>query len=141
MSYQEQTTINEGTGPIDSKNATKDVGATIESLPECRAFFELARSSGADRHFRRPGYITLFAPNNEAMSKAETPADANAFVLRHLALGGKTAADLRLMQDLQMLEGEALKVDRATMRIGNATLVRTDIPATNGFVHVIDGVF
>ena len=143
MSYQEQTQQSSGTGPVDEKNATKDVRATIEGLPECREFFDLARRSGADKHFRRPGYITVFAPNDEAMQKAGTPSDAGAFVLRHVALGGKTEADLRLMQDLPTLAGVPLKVTKedGALRIGNARLVTTDIPATNGFVHIVDGVF
>ncbi len=140
MSYQEQTTASQGTGPVDTKNATSDVESTLASLPECSRFLELARSTGADRNFRLPGYVTVFAPANDAINSLQPVPDSIEFVLRHILLGGKTSADLALMDRVETLAGNPLSVQKeeGTVRIGGARLVRSDIPATNGFVHLID---
>lgn len=95
------------------------------------------------------GPFTLFAPTDEAF--AEIPRDERIALLKdkaklqkvlsqHVLDGKVMAADVKegtvksyLGQTLTITTGDAVKVE-------DATVVRTDIPASNGVVHVIDKV-
>jgi uncharacterized surface protein with fasciclin (FAS1) repeats len=52
------------------------------------------------------------------------------------------AADLKDGQMLKTAEGESLKVSikDGVVKINGATVVKADVSASNGVVHVIDGV-
>ena len=60
----------------------------------------------------------------------------------HVVPGKLTAADLSDGQQLETVAGETLtvKIDGDKVMVGDATVVKPDVEASNGVVHVIDTV-
>jgi uncharacterized surface protein with fasciclin (FAS1) repeats len=139
MSYTDQTTVNQGTGPVDETLRTDNILDTAKNMPEISRFVENIRAAGLESGLRGPDFKTVFAPFNEAMHK-DLDADR---IARHIVLGSQTEADLRTASGLQTVSGEVLEVefgsDRFT-RVGGANIIRRDVPCVNGHIQVIDKV-
>lgn len=95
--------------------------------------------------------VTVFAPTDEAFAALpegaldELLADTDRLseVLQyHVVPGTVTAAELVAMPTATTLQGEALQVstDGAGVMINDATVLQSDVMATNGVIHVIDTV-
>jgi uncharacterized surface protein with fasciclin (FAS1) repeats len=129
---------------IDEKLKTSTIAETLARIEECSAFQKLVRDADIGYLLRRSGLHTLLAPRNEALRgfTPATPDDAEGFVSGHLLGGGIESFDLRRVKSVKTLAGKTLPVEPedGSFRIGNALIVRSDIPCTNGVVHVIDAV-
>ena len=96
------------------------------------------------------GPFTVFAPTDEAFAKiAKADLDAllankdklKAVLTYHVVAGNKMAADVTGAKELATVNGAALAIDTtAGVKVGGATVVKTDIAASNGTIHVIDTV-
>ncbi|XP_063234267.1 uncharacterized protein LOC134537601 [Bacillus rossius redtenbacheri] len=95
---------------------------------------------------------TLFAPTDRAFS-AVSPADleriaadrelSQALVYRHLAPGSLYTAGMRFFQVRDSLErGHAVTISKSggQVKVNNSKVLTHNIPATNGVIHVIDGL-
>jgi uncharacterized surface protein with fasciclin (FAS1) repeats len=98
-----------------------------------------------------PGNFTLFAPTNAAFAKvnASTLADLQnnttalkTLLLYHVVPTKLLANDFTGSGTLTTVNGLSLpySVNGTTIQVGNATVTKADINATNGVIHVIDGV-
>jgi uncharacterized surface protein with fasciclin (FAS1) repeats len=96
------------------------------------------------------GPFTVFAPTDEAIAKIPK-ADLDALIADkakltkvltyHVLTANVSAADLTLMKDFGTAQGGRITIDAAKgLRINGATVVKADIPASNGVIHVIDTV-
>jgi uncharacterized surface protein with fasciclin (FAS1) repeats len=98
------------------------------------------------------GPFTVFAPNNAAFAKLppgaledllkpENKKKLADILKNHVAVGKITAAQIKPGR-LKMLNGEKVHVavDNGRVNFGNAQVLRADIPASNGVIHVIDTV-
>lgn len=94
---------------------------------------------------------TVFAPTNaafEALLDAldATPAellarpDLATILQYHVTNGRRYAPSIVNPAPVRMLAGGTVTTDGTTLNDGQATIVATDIEASNGVVHVIDGV-
>lgn len=100
---------------------------------------------------KRPGPLTVLAPTDEAFAKIPK-ADLDALmkdkaklakVLQyHVLTGSVTADDLKAMKDFGTAQGGRVQLTVAggTLKVNNATVVKGDVPASNGIIHVIDTV-
>ncbi|MEM8559195.1 MAG: fasciclin domain-containing protein [Bacteroidota bacterium] len=99
------------------------------------------------------GPITVFAPTNGAFGdlpegtvaslvEPENKAQLRSILKYHVVAGKLTAADLSDGQMLETLTGDMLTVSitDAGVMINGAKVARADVMASNGVVHVIDGV-
>lgn len=98
------------------------------------------------------GPFTVFAPTDEAFAKLpagtvenllkpENKDKLTAILTYHVLAGKVMAADVKTMSAKTVNGKEAaVKVDGGKVTIGAATVVKTDIPASNGVIHVIDTV-
>lgn len=100
------------------------------------------------------GPFTVFAPTNDAFKKLDPAVLADllkpenkeklAAVLKYHVVPGKIAsADAKGADvDLTTLNGAVVKVDGkgAVVKVGEATVTKADIAASNGVIHVIDTV-
>lgn len=140
MASQEGTSQDQTVDPgIDQKLQTHTLAETLEKQEQCGRLAQLIRDAGLEYVLRRSGLHTLFAPTDEALNP--TPADMEEFLNRHLVSGGMESFDLRRGQSVKNLAGEVLPVqaENGSFRIGKARIVRSDIPCTNGVIHVVDG--
>ena len=98
------------------------------------------------------GPFTVFAPTDEAFAKLPAGTvesllkpenkDKLVAILTYHVLSGKVmAADVKTM-GAKTVNGKevAVKVAAGKVTVGGAKIVKTDIPASNGVIHVIDTV-
>ncbi|MGA9576020.1 MAG: fasciclin domain-containing protein [Terrimicrobiaceae bacterium] len=99
-----------------------------------------------------PGPFTVFAPTDEAFAKLpkgtvdnllkpENKEKLVAVLTYHVVPGKIMAADVAT-GDAQTVGGKKLpiKVNKGKVKAGAANVVKTDIAASNGVIHVIDTV-
>lgn len=96
------------------------------------------------------GPFTVFAPTDEAFAALPDGALENllanptqlAKVLTMHVVGGRaTAADVVGLTSVATVQGATLNVDTSNgVVIGGANVIKTDISASNGVIHVIDRV-
>lgn len=100
-----------------------------------------------------PGPFTVFAPTDAAFAKLpagtlqellkpENKGKLQAILKYHVVAGDVRAADVAKLTSAKTLEGGSLPVavDGGKAKVGAATVVKTDVAASNGVIHVIDTV-
>lgn len=99
------------------------------------------------------GPFTVFAPTDEAFAKLGKDAIADllkpenkkklvAVLTYHVAGAELPAAKVTTAKSIATLQGQALTVavDGGKVKVGGANVVKTDVTASNGVIHVIDAV-
>lgn len=98
------------------------------------------------------GPFTVFAPNNAAFAKLpagtvddllkpENKAKLTAILKNHVVAGKVMAADVKAGNVSTLGGGDVLiAVEGGTVKYGAATVIGTDVAASNGVIHVIDTV-
>ena len=93
--------------------------------------------------------FTVFAPTNSAFENIDADeltgnADLLSEVLTYHVVPGQAiaAGDIQDGQTVETLEGETLEfsVSNGTVQVNGATVTTADVEASNGVVHVVDGV-
>jgi len=95
--------------------------------------------------------VTVFAPTNAAFAKVpkatlaklgKDKALLKKVLLYHVVAGRVPASKVVGLSSVKTLEGGALPimVDGSKVTVGGANVVKTDIGARNGIIHVIDSV-
>ena len=93
----------------------------------------------------------MFAPTDAAFAKvpnstlaalAKDESKLRAVLLYHVAKGKLTAAKVVTLHTIKTLNGQSLKVRVAngTVTVGGARVIKADIGASNGVIHVINEV-
>lgn len=96
------------------------------------------------------GPFTIFAPNDDAFSKvpSETlnallkdPEKLKGILLYHAVDGKVMSTDLSGIMKVKTLQGQELTIDASKgVKVNDATVIKADIEAENGVIHVIDKV-
>lgn len=131
--------------------AQKDI---VETAVEAGNFTTLAKAlevAGLVETLQGEGPYTVFAPTDEAF--AAIPADQLQAILAdtdlltsiltyHVVSGKVMAADVVNLDSATTLEGSdvTIAVSDGNVSVDDATVVATDIEASNGVIHVIDAV-
>lgn len=109
-------------------------------------------AAGLVETLQGPGPFTVFAPTDEAFAKlppgtveellkAENKAKLGAILTYHVVAGKVMAADVKTMTATTASgKNVNIKVDAGKVTVNNATVIKTDVAASNGVVHVIDTV-
>jgi uncharacterized surface protein with fasciclin (FAS1) repeats len=101
-----------------------------------------------------PGPFTVFAPTDAAFDKLpagtldnllkpENKAQLAKVLTYHVVSGNVKAADVVKLTSAKTVEGQdvTITVSGSTVKLnGTTSVTQTDIAATNGTIHVIDGV-
>ena len=98
----------------------------------------------------RPGPFTVFAPTDEAFARIPK-ADLDALLkdkakltkvlTYHVVAGKVTAAEVVKLKEAKTVEGRAVKIDASNgVKVDGATVIKADVMASNGVIHVIDSV-
>ncbi len=137
---------NTGTAPA----AKSDIVGTAVAAGQFNTLAKALTAAGLVDTLKGPGPFTVFAPTDAAFAKI--PADQlNALladkaaltrVLTYHVVGGKVmAADVK-SGAVKTVQGQPLNVavSSSGVMVNNAKVVKTDIMATNGVIHVIDTV-
>jgi uncharacterized surface protein with fasciclin (FAS1) repeats len=96
------------------------------------------------------GPFTVFAPTDDAFAKlpdgtldsllADKAALTNVLTY-HVVPGKVLAADVAGLTSAKSVQGQDIKIDTSSgVRVDQANVIKTDIIASNGVIHVIDSV-
>jgi len=111
-----------------------------------------ARAAGLVDALNGAGPLTVFAPTDAAFAKLgsrtidillKNPDLLRKILLYHVVSGDVRAADVVNLSSATSLQGSPISIAVVGGKVvlnGNATVTATDIPASNGVIHVIDTV-
>ena len=116
-----------------------------------RRWSSWSKQAGLAGTLEGKGPFTVFAPTDAAFAKVPKAtlaalehdrAKLRAVLLYHVAKGKLTAAKVVKLRSVKTLNGQSLKVrvSHGNVTIGGARVIKTDIGASNGVIHVIDKV-
>jgi uncharacterized surface protein with fasciclin (FAS1) repeats len=137
-------------GPARTAEPTKDI---VTTAVEANSFNTLAKAldaAGLVETLKGPGPFTVFAPTDEAFAKLPPgtlealladKARLTKVLTYHVIPGAVMAADVTKMSSAKTVQGQSVSITtRGGVKVDNANVVKTDIVATNGVIHVIDAV-
>jgi len=138
------------------RNMPASADTVVQVAEQAGAFKTLlaaAQAAGLVEALNGPGPITVFAPSDEAFAKLgnstindllrpENKAKLAGILAYHVVPGRVSAAEAIKLSAAPTLNGQrlALSVKDGQLRIDEARVVKTDIDASNGVIHVIDRV-
>jgi len=111
------------------------------------------KAAGLVDALKGPVPLTVFAPTDEAFTrlppgalenllKPENKDELRKILTYHLVAGRVTAKDVVKLDSAKTVEGRSLTVHagHSGVMVNNAHVIRADIAASNGVIHVIDTV-
>jgi uncharacterized surface protein with fasciclin (FAS1) repeats len=139
-----------GAPAVHAGQHEKDI---VDTAVAAGSFTTLARAldaAGLVDTLKGQGPFTVFAPTDAAFAKI--PADQLAALLKdkarltavltyHVVPGRVMAADVVKIKSARTVEGDSLTIDASKgVKVDDASVLKTDIEASNGVIHVIDTV-
>ena len=138
----------------DAMAADKNIVELAQATPELSTLVAAATAAGLVETLSGTDEFTVFAPTDEAfaavpkatLDKLLAPAgkqDLVGILTYHAVPGTVMAADLSDGQMVTTVNGAQVKVtimEDGTVMVGDAKVIKTDIMASNGVVHIIDKV-
>ena len=139
-------------GGGDDDHAPPNIVATAQATPNMSILVEAVVAAGLVDALSAPGPLTVFAPTNAAfaallaelgVTKEALLADKpllTAVLTYHVVPGKVMAADVKAGK-VKTVQGSEITVTTAGgVKVDAANVVKTDIVADNGVIHVIDSV-
>jgi uncharacterized surface protein with fasciclin (FAS1) repeats len=134
---------------VDSKNIV-DTAAANGSFHTLGKALEAADLTNV---LKGTGPYTVFAPTDEAFEKLpkdtlnnwmkpENKAELISVLKYHVLPGRASAVEVEKLTAPKMMQGQtaAITKDGDKLRIGGATITKSDITSSNGIIHAIDTV-
>ena len=133
------------------KMGEKNLVQTAIAAGQFKTLASLLQKAGLAGTLEGKGPFTVFAPTDAAFAKvpkatlaalAKNKAKLKAVLLYHVAKGKVTAAQVVKRTSVKTLEGGSLpiKVAGGKVYVGGAQVVKPDVTASNGVIHVINKV-
>jgi len=132
--------------------AGKDIVAVAAGADNFKTLVAAVKAAGLVETLQGTGPFTVFAPNDAAFAKLPAGTvedllkpenkDKLIAILKYHVIPGKVlAADVKTME-VKTVEGQNVKlvVSAEGVTVDNAKVVKTDVMAENGVIHVIDTV-
>ena len=131
--------------------AQPNIVQTAVAAGQFKTLVKLVKEAGLAGTLQGKGPFTVFAPTDAAFAKvpkstlaalAKNKAKLRAVLLYHVAKGKLTAAKVVKRHSIKTLNGQSLKVrvTHGTVTIGGARVIKANIGASNGVIHVINQV-
>jgi uncharacterized surface protein with fasciclin (FAS1) repeats len=130
----------------------KDIVAVASGADNFKTLVAAVKAAGLVETLQGEGPFTVFAPTDEAFAKLPAGTVDNllkpenreqlvAILKYHVVPGKVMAADVKTME-AKTAQGQSvnLKVSDAGVTVDGANVVKTDLLAANGVIHVIDAV-
>jgi uncharacterized surface protein with fasciclin (FAS1) repeats len=145
------TTAAPGTTTVTPRAGT--IPAIAEDNPDLSDLFAALNAAELVGTLSGDGPFTVFAPNNSAFDALPNNGAALTYLLNskeiltkvleyHVASGNFSSGNLTTGQKIPMLAGGDVTVDitGGTVKINSATVIKPDVEASNGVIHIIDQV-
>jgi uncharacterized surface protein with fasciclin (FAS1) repeats len=136
----------------NNASASQNIVEVAASAGQFKTLVAAVQAAGLADTLSGPGPFTVFAPTDEAFAKLpkgtveellkpENKQKLVGILTYHVLPGKVMAADVKTMEAKTVNGANAqVKVAGETVTIDNAKVVKTDIAASNGVIHVIDTV-
>jgi len=130
--------------------ATANIVDTAVAAGSFKTLVAAIEAAGLVDTLKGPGPFTVFAPTDEAFAKLPPgtvdalladKAKLTAVLTYHVVSGNVSSASVAGMTEAATVQGGKLKIDTsAGVKINDATVIKADVAASNGVIHVIDTV-
>jgi uncharacterized surface protein with fasciclin (FAS1) repeats len=131
--------------------APKDLVDVAVAAGSFKTLVAAVQAAGLVEVLKRPGPLTVLAPTDDAFAKIpkadldalmKDKAKLSSVLQYHVLTGNVSAADLKMMKDFGTAQGQRIQLSSSggVLKVNNATVVKSDVPASNGVIHVIDTV-
>lgn len=128
-----------------------NLAASIGAEADLGTFNKLVKQAGLSDTLNAAGPVTVFAPNDAAFKAvpaatldqlSKDPELLKSVLNFHIVPGSIKSADIDSNKTLSTLQGGKLNVSKAGdfITVEEGMVVKPDLQATNGIVHVIDTV-
>ncbi len=132
-------------------DAPKDIVDTAVAAGTFKTLTKALTEAGLVDTLKGKGPFTVFAPTNEAFAKLpkgtveallKDKQKLVAVLTYHVVAGKVMAADAAKLTSAKTVNGQSLtiKAAKGSVMINGATVIKADIVASNGVIHVIDTV-
>lgn len=151
-----QDTTSTDPAPTDTATTPPTIVQTLQDTEGFTTLLKALDAAGLTDTLRTAGSFTLFAPTDEAFTtlpkgalknllKPANKPELRSILTFHVVPQALTADEVRGRTDLKTLHGSKIGVTAANGTVtlageSEATLIKTEIDASNGVIHVIDAV-
>ena len=131
----------------------KDIVDTAVAAGSFKTLAAALKAAGLIETLKGKGPFTVFAPTDEAFAKLpagtvenllkpENKAQLTAILTYHVVPGAVMASQVVTLKEAKTVNGQSVKISATggTVMVDKAKVVKTDIKASNGVIHVIDTV-
>jgi uncharacterized surface protein with fasciclin (FAS1) repeats len=140
-------------GNYTHSKASKDIVETASSAGSFSTLVKALQAADLVETLKGSGPFTVFAPTDEAFAnlpegtvddllKPENKEKLQAVLTYHVVPGKVMAEDAVNLTSAKTVNGKDFKITKSgdDLMIDNAKVIKTDIIASNGIIHVIDQV-
>ena len=134
-----------------SSSPQQNVVETAVAAGSLKTLVSLVQQAGLAETLATGGTFTVFAPTDAAFAKvpkktlsalAANPEQLKAVLLYHVASGELPAKKVVKRSSIKTLNGARVKVKvkRRAVKVNNARILKANVDASNGVIHVINRV-
>ncbi len=137
----------------DKPMANKDIVDTAVAAGQFNTLAKALQAAGLVDTLKGKGPFTVFAPTDEAFAKLpagtvdellkpENKEKLVSILTYHVVPGAVSSKKVAGMTSAKTVNGKSLKIstEGGKVKIDDATVIKADIKASNGVIHVIDSV-
>ena len=138
---------------VAGERAKKDIVDTAVAAGSFKTLAAALQAADLVDTLKGDGPFTVFAPTDEAFAKLpagtvetllkpENKAKLQAILTYHVVAGSVRSADVVKLKSAKTVNGQSVSIKTANggVSIDGAKVVKADIQASNGVIHVIDTV-
>ena len=139
-------------GPAAARqNDEKNIVQTAQAAGNFKTLTKLVVKAGLADTLSNSGPYTVFAPTDAAFKKvpkstlkslARHPAKLRAVLLYHVVAGRVPSSQVVMLKSAKTLNGKSVRIHTAGGKVfvNNAKVIKADISASNGVIHVVNRV-
>jgi uncharacterized surface protein with fasciclin (FAS1) repeats len=134
-------------------NKTKDIVETASAAGSFKTLAKALEAADLVETLKGNGPYTVFAPTDEAFArlpaatlndllKPENKKQLQRVLTYHVVPGRVTASEVVKLRTAKAVSGDTIEIKSQgdTVMVDDARVVKTDVNASNGIIHVIDAV-
>ncbi|MDH4213424.1 MAG: fasciclin domain-containing protein [Candidatus Thorarchaeota archaeon] len=128
----------------------KNIVETAIAAGSFKTLVAAVQAAGLVETLKGKGPFTVFAPTDEAFAKLpkgtvesllKDKAKLTSILTYHVVSGKVMSKDVMNLKKAKTVQGQDIKIDtKSGVKVNNANVVKADIEASNGVIHVIDTV-
>lgn len=141
----------EAQGYAPAREASADIVETAKGAGSFNTLAKAIEAAGLTETLKGEGPFTVFAPTDEAFAKLPNGTldsllqdrEKLATILKYHVVPGEVSSSQAMeISEANTAADKSLPISKASgkLMVGNATVTKADIPASNGVIHVIDTV-